>query len=180
MELLRYLEANRAQLEGAPLGLYAVVQPDPQYPVIKPGVVFCFKQKGAETPDSSASRASGDTVNPLQPYFLVYVHEDNEVRYSFAHPKQVLEVCRVLCAGKTAPNKELCALFDKDTNDGKRMGKYNSLLDRAAASIAIGLNRRIAAGLVRGGRGFVIPNQEELVERPDDLDLVTWIVIKKA
>ena len=128
----------------------------------------------------SASRASGDTVNPLQPYFLVYVHEDNEVRYSFAHPKQVLEVCRVLCAGKTAPNKELCALFDKDTNDGKRMGKYNSLLDRAAASIAIGLNRRIAAGLVRGGRGFVIPNQEELVERPDDLDLVTWIVIKKA
>ena len=180
MELLRYLETNRAQLEGAPLGLYAVVPPDPQYPVIKPGVVFCFKQKDVETPDNGASRKPGDTVNPLQPYFLVYVHEDNEVRYTFAHPKQVLEVCRVLCAGKVTPLKELCALFDKDTDDGKRMGKYNSLLERAASSIATGLNKRIAAGLVKGGRDFVVPKQGELVERPDDLDLITWIVIRKA
>ncbi|MBM3332780.1 ATP-dependent helicase [candidate division WOR-3 bacterium] len=53
MELLRYIEANRAQLEEAPLGLYAVVPPDPQYAVIEPGVVFCFRQRNGACPSVS-------------------------------------------------------------------------------------------------------------------------------
>ncbi|MBM3300952.1 MAG: hypothetical protein FJY85_13475 [Deltaproteobacteria bacterium] len=119
-------------------------------------------------------------MNPLHPFFLVYVRDNGDVRYSFAHPKQVLEMCRAVCAGKTEPIEQLCALFDRETDQGRRMTKYNGLLDRAVASIGSVLNKRIAAGLTRGGRGFVIPDQEELVERPEDLDLVTWLVITKA
>src|SRR5208282_4190694 len=65
IELAKYIEANRKLLEDAPLGLYAVVPPHPEHHVIAPGVVFCLKQKG--------EAKSGDTVNPLQLYYLVYV-----------------------------------------------------------------------------------------------------------
>src|SRR5207249_7960477 len=80
IELAKYIEANRKLLEDAPLGLYAVVPPHPEHQVIAPGVVFCLKQKG----DANG----GDTVNPLQPYYLVYIRDDGTVRFSFAQPKQ--------------------------------------------------------------------------------------------
>jgi SNF2 family DNA or RNA helicase len=47
LELLKYIEANRAALEGAPLGLYAVVPPNPEHRVIAPGVIFCLRQSGS-------------------------------------------------------------------------------------------------------------------------------------
>jgi hypothetical protein len=177
MELLRYIEANRKQLEEAPLGLYAVVPPDPQYPVIEPGVVFCLRRKNANK--AAAANSDGGKVNPLQPYFVVYVRDNGDVRYSFAQPKQVLEMCRVLCAGKTVPYKELCCLLDAETQDGKQMHKYDTLLRKASASIVAVMGRRIAAGLVAGARDFVIPTEEEQVAGEGDLELITWVVIKK-
>ena len=92
IELAKYIEANRKLLKDAPLGLYAVVPPHPDHQVIAPGVVFCLKQKS----DGKA----GDTVNPLQPYYLVYVRDDGTVRFSFAQPKQILEIFRLLCSGQ--------------------------------------------------------------------------------
>src|SRR5690606_31187341 len=44
-ELLRYIEANRERLEEAPNGLYAVVSAQPERNV-RPGVIYCLKQKG--------------------------------------------------------------------------------------------------------------------------------------
>ncbi|MDQ1301226.1 MAG: hypothetical protein QG637_1147, partial [Chloroflexota bacterium] len=89
VDLLRYIEANRRLLEDAPLGLYGVVPPRPDLPAIRPGVIFCLRQReGAATTD----------VNPLQPYFLVYVYDERVIAYSFAQPKQILEAFRALCA----------------------------------------------------------------------------------
>ena len=45
-ELMRYIETNRKQLDDAPLGLYAVVPAHRDYSMIRPGVIFCLKQKG--------------------------------------------------------------------------------------------------------------------------------------
>ncbi len=95
IELAKYIEANRAILEQAPLGLYAIVPPHADYQQITPGVIFCLKQSG----DTSGN----ETVNPLQPYFLVYVRDDGVVRYAFAQPKQILEMYRLLCMEKTSP-----------------------------------------------------------------------------
>ncbi len=95
IELTNYLEANRTLLSEAPLGLYAVVPTHVDYPQIAPGVVFCLKQSG----DSAGNEA----VNPLQPYFLVYVRNDGVVRFTFAQPKQSLDMYRLLCAGQTSP-----------------------------------------------------------------------------
>ena len=45
LELIKYLETNRKQLEDAAPGLYTVVPPPPDSSIIAPGVIFCLKQK---------------------------------------------------------------------------------------------------------------------------------------
>ena len=120
---------------------------------------------------------SGDTVNPLQPYYLVYVLNDGTVRFSFAQPKQILEIFRLLCAGKAAAYEQLCQLFDTETNNGTNMSLYNKLLTSAVDSIARTFQKRVAAGL-QTSRDFVIPNQQEQARETTDFDLITWLVIK--
>jgi hypothetical protein len=169
IELLKYLEANRKVLEEAPLGLYAVVPPDAEYPVIRPGVIFCLRQKG----DSTGS----ETVNPMQPYFLVYVRDDKEVRFSFAQPKQILDMYRTLCGGKAAPYEELCDLFDEQTHNGADMSAYSELLKRAVGSI-VGTFKRRAIGQLLSGRGGVLVEQSKQASESTDFELITWLVIK--
>jgi hypothetical protein len=170
IELSKYIEANRKLLQDAPLGLYAVVPPHPENQIIAPGVVFCLKQKG--------DAKSGETVNPLQPYYLVYVRDDGVVRFSFAQPKQILEIYRLLCGGKSAAYEQLCQLFDADTNNGADMKKYNGLLAAAVDSIARTFQKRLASGL-QSSRDFVIPKQNEQARETTDFDLVTWLVIQQ-
>ena len=169
IELSKYIEANRKLLEEAPLGLYAVVPPHPEHQIIAPGVVFCLKQKG-ET-------RSADTVNPLQPYYLVYVRDDGTVRFSFAQPKQILEIYRLLCGGKVVAYEQLCQLFDNETKNGTDMSLYNKLLAATVDSIAKTFQKRVAAGL-QTSRDFVIPNQQEQARETTDFELITWLVIK--
>jgi len=94
IDLMNFIEGNRKQLEQSPLGLYAVV-PAPASPlsqditptlfnaslfdIVKPGVIYCLKQKG----DTEGT----EEVNPLQPYFLVYVRDDGTVRYNYTNAK---------------------------------------------------------------------------------------------
>jgi len=170
IELSKYIEANRKLLQDAPLGLNAVVPPHSEHQVIAPGVVFCLKQKG--------DAKSGDTVNPLQPYYLVYARDDGTVRFTFAQPKQILEIYRVLCSGKAEAYQQLCQLFDTETNNGTDMKKYNALLDTAVESIARTFQKRLAAGL-QASRDFVIPKQKEQARETTDFDLVTWLVIQQ-
>jgi hypothetical protein len=168
-DLMNYIESNRKLLEDAPLGLYAVTPPHPDYPLIAPGVIFCLKQKG----DSSGS----EIVNPLQPYFLVYIRDDRMVRFTFAQPKQILETFRLLCSGKITPYEQLCNLFDQETCNGSDMTKYVDLLNRAVDSIVRTFQKR-AIGHLQSGRGAVLVEQSKQARQTDDFELITWLVIK--
>jgi hypothetical protein len=169
MELAKYIENNRALLESAPLGLYAVVPPNPEFKQIAPGVIFCLKQLG----DTSGN----ETVNPLQPYFLVYVWSDGTVRYTFAQPKQVLEIYRLLCSGKMAAYEALCKLFDEQTRGGADMGACSVLLKKAVDSIAATFRKRSAAALL-SSRGGVLPELAKQATETADFELVTWLVVQ--
>jgi len=169
MELAKYIESNRKLLQDAPLGLYAVVPTNSEYPIIAPGVIFCLKQKG--------DCLDNKTVNPLQPYFLVYVRENKEVRLTFAQPKQILEIYQLLCAGCTVPYEELCNLFDRETNNGFDMSLYNDLLKRAVDSIAGIYNKRLIGNLL-SSRSAVLVEQAHQVKATTDFELITWLVIK--
>ncbi|MEG3894451.1 MULTISPECIES: helicase-related protein [unclassified Microcoleus] len=169
MELAKYIESNRKLLQDAPLGLYAVVPTNSEYPIIAPGVIFCLKQKG----DSLDNK----TVNSLQPYFLVYVRENKEVRLTFAQPKQILEIYQLLCAGCSVPYEELCNLFDRQTNNGFDMSLYNDLLKQAVDSIAGIYNKRLIGNLL-SSRSAVLVEQAHQVKATTDFELITWLVIK--
>jgi hypothetical protein len=174
IDLLKYLEANRSVLDAAPFGLYTVVPPSETIKAVGPGVVWCFRQKTRRGGDAGKPT---EQVNPLQPYFLVYVLDDGNIRLSFAQPKQILGIYRDLCGGKAVPYEELCNLFDQQTSDGQSMAHYDKLLQKAIASIAATFRKRVAGGL-QSGRGFVIPDQSEQATENSDFELVTWLVIK--
>jgi hypothetical protein len=178
LELMKYIEANREALEAAPFGLYTVVPPNPEHRAIAPGVIFCF-QKNREAHAADAAKVDSSVgINPLQPYFLVYVLDDGNVRFTFAHPKQILDIYRILCTGKNVPYEQLCNLFDHQTNHGADMKAYDVLLRKAVDSIAITFRRRAASGL-QSNRAFVLPDEQDQVSENSDLELITWLVVKK-
>ncbi len=168
LELARYIEANREQLENAPFGLYAAVPPSPEFQQVQPGVVFCLKQKG----ETSAS----DKVNPIQPYYLVYIRDDGTVRYSFTQTKQILEIFRLLCLDKKEAYLELCRLFDAATDQGKDMTKYSELLGKAVQVVVSTFKRRALRSLTEGRDAVLVPQIAQPQEM-EDFELVTWLVI---
>lgn len=167
-ELNKYIEANRKLLQDSPLGLYAVVPTDPQYPIIQPGVIFCLKQKG----DTSGNEA----VNPLQPYFLVYVFEDGTVRLGFTQPKQILEIFRALCVGKTTAIETLCSQFNEATQNGVDVSHYSELLEKSITWIEKTFKKRAVSSLF-SDRSAVIAEKSKQISQTTDFELITWLII---
>lgn len=172
LDLLRYLEANREQLEKAPLGLYAVVPPADSILLAQPGVLFCLRHKG------QSETAHNEKVNPLTPYYLVYVHADGQVRLTFTQAKTVLNLFRELALGKKEPFVELCRLFDHQTESGRDMQAPTRLLRAAVDSITDTFQKKLAAG-IQSSRQFVLPTEEDQVRPDSEFELVTWLVILK-
>jgi superfamily II DNA or RNA helicase len=168
IELSKFIEANRELLRDAPLGLYTVVPTNPDYSAIQPGVIFCLRQKG---------EVQASQVNPLQPHFLVYVQDSGEVRHTFAQPKQILEIYRLLCTEKTLPYDKLCDWFNQQTNQGNDMTVYNDLLEKAVSSIVQTTRRRERSHL-QMSRSAVLTDVQKQVKDTTDFELITWLVIQ--
>lgn len=182
IELLKFLENNRKKLEEAPFGLYSVVPSGihVQYldtsrfaatekEIIKPGVIYCLKQKG----DTDGN----EEVNPLQPYFLVYVREDGTVRFNYTNAKQILEIHRLMCQGRKEPYEKLCELFNTETRNGKEMDKYTELLKKAVDKICHVFKKRMNQKLI-SDRGALLISQSKQANDMDNFELVTWLIIK--
>ena len=183
LDLLRYLEANRAELEAAGDGLYAVVPPKADLFVkTRPGALFCLRHKGTAQKKALAGGEATESanLNPLAPYYLVYVHDDGTVRFSFAQPKETMLLFRDLAAGEPEAFGDLCKRFDAQTGDGADMSHYDGLLTKALASIEHTFQRRAASALL-SSRGSLLPTGAETPTASGDaFDLVTWLVILGA
>ena len=169
-DLLNFLQTHKAELERAPLGLYAVVPPDAAIPMAKPGVIYCLRQK------DQAATSANERINPLAPHYLVYVHATGEVRLAFVQAKTVLNLFRSLALGKSEPYVELCRLFDHQTEQGSDMRAYSKLIARAVTSITDTFQQRLATGL-QGNRSFVLPTESEQPQPDSAFELVTWLVL---
>lgn len=184
IELSNYIEKNRQRLEDSPFGLYAVVpSPVGEYSkmgkykeisetakeIMKPGVIYCLKQKRSISGD--------ETVNPLSPYFLVYIRDDNIVRFNYTHPKQILEIFRFLSNGKDTPYDELCDIFNSETDNGSNMKNYNKLLKTAIAEINRVFKKRVNIRLTNNRDALIIPKAKK-DETGEQLELITWLIIR--
>lgn len=185
IELLNFIENNRKKLEDAPFGLYAVVpSPSGNYSnlldteklstaekeIIKPGVVYCLKQKG----DTDGN----EEVNPLQPYFLVYIRDDGQVRFNYTNAKQILEIYRLMCSGKSQAFEELCEIFNAETKQGEDMQKYSELLSKAIDEISRIFNKRSNQKITGNDRGALLIPKSKRINETNNFELVTWLILK--
>ena len=118
-----------------------------------------------------------EAVNPLQPYFLVYVRDDGTVRFNYTNAKQVLEIFRLMCEGKTEPYENLCNLFNKETDNCKEMSKYTDLLETSVKAITKSYRERSKAKLTLDRNAIITPRDKQ-IEKISDFELITWLVIK--
>lgn len=170
IELMNFIENNRKKLNDAPFGLYAVVpSPSGKEEIIKPGVVYCLKQKG--------DTEGNEEINPLQPYFLVYIREDGTVRFNYINAKQILEIYRLMCQGRKEPYEELCELFNTETRQGEDMGQYTKLLGQAIHEISTIFKKKSNQKLTTDRGALLIPKSKQVSDM-NNFELVTWLVIK--
>ena len=182
IELSNFLKSNEEKIKKSPDGIYAIVpapdnaiQPSQKTfdesvkKVIKPGVIFCLRQKNQSD--------ECEKINPLNPYFLVYIYEDGSKIFNFTSAKSILEVYRFLCSGETVPYDKLCDLFNKETNNGSEMTKYTDLLEKSVTEIMTSFKKRSAMKLTTSRNALLIGKNKQ-VSDIKDFELVTWLIIK--
>ncbi len=184
IELVNFIETNRNRLTKAPFGLYAVVpSPSGQHAglleagrftgnekdIIKSGVIFCLKQKGQND--------GNEAVNPLNPYFMVYVRSDGTVRFNYTHARQILEIYRLLCQGRKTPYEICCELFNEETQNGADMTGYTTLLKKAVDEIIRMFKKKGGQKLTSDRGALLIPSAKQIYNM-GNFELVTWLIIK--
>lgn len=184
IELSNFLDTHKKHLHDSPLGLYAVVPApsgkhagiygdrvfsDSEKEIIKPGVIFCLKQK---------QETGGDAViNPLAPYFLAYIRTDGTVRFNYTSAKHILEIYRLLCQGVTSPHDKLCELFNAETDYCEKMADYTDLL-KSAADEMISMFKKRSAHKLTADRGALIAPLKKQLDNLNQFELITWLIVK--
>ena len=176
-ELLRFIKNKEEQLRKAPWGIYSVVpSADRKYipdlpnahEIVKEGVIFCFKQLNANNENKNK--------NQLHPYFLLYIHNNGHVQYTFTKTKQILDLYRQLCLGKVNAITELCTIFDQQTKNGENMEQYTTLVKKAIRTIKKTFQEVEINNLFTNPHAL-LSNQQDRVNTATDLQLVTWLIV---
>ncbi len=143
IDLAQYLKEHPGQLEGLPLGTYAVttsIDAD-----IAPGVIFCLRAEGAVA-------GKGQTSDyPLAPIYLAHVGDDGAVLLPYPQAKRILDRLKRLALGRELPDEGACTKFDKQTRQGEDMRHAQKLLSAAVASVVGKNEERAVASLFSPG-----------------------------
>lgn len=172
IELLHYIQKNKEKLKNLPIGVNAVtsreLRTQEKTTLFDEGVIFCLKQKNSSN--------LSNKINPLQPYFLVYITFNNEIKYTFVNSKKILEVYRALCLGQEVADGYLYELFDQQTDNGNHLEQFDDLLYSAISKIKERFETKAFSGLF-SSRNFIMPNKENQINTIEDFELITWLVI---
>ena len=182
MDLLNYLEKNREVLENAPLGLYALV-PSKKHDAqgtsnqLSKGVIFCFQQKV-----DKEREVKNSSFNVLYPYYLVYVSENNEIKFGYTNAQKILSIYQKLASDSDRPFTELCTIFDKQTDNGANMKKYEKMLSAAVDNVIgkAAVEATKSTILHSGRRGLLLnldQSKNMIPESSDNFLLVSWLII---
>lgn len=167
-ELMDYMKVNKCELEKAPKGIHSIVNiPIELKEELEPGVIFLLRQ----TTGTIESRDK----NPLSPYYLVYINVEGEVKLPYIYSKKILDNYQKLCAGKKEVNLPLVTEFNKNTDDGRDMKEYSSLLVESIEDI---LGNKIDVGIdsLFGGDDFTTLEEMEY-EGLEEFELITFLII---
>ncbi|MCB6345868.1 helicase-related protein [Enterocloster lavalensis] len=159
MDLLAYMKENKA-IDHTPFGIHAVVKGE------KPGVIFVMKNVDEQINIQNQNR--------LHPFYIIYIGMDGEIITNHLQPKDTLDMMRHLARAKTEPDKRLCDRFNKETNNGKNMGKVSQLLEKSIMSIIDAKEESDIDSFFFGGQtSFLSRGFSGL----DDFELICFMVV---
>ena len=163
LDLLDYIKLH-PEIEKAPHGMNAVVSSTDELP---PGVIFVLRNVKNEININSQNR--------LHPFYMVYMSDDGDVVVDHLSPNEMLDSFRLLCKGKKKPDKKLCDTFNEETDDGRKMEKYSSLLGESIASIIEVKNESEMDSFLSGKQMSFL---SETINGLDDFELISFLVVK--
>ena len=168
MDLMEYLKEHDRALENSSLALYAVVLNDSAYlkETIGTGTIYCLKYLADDISQTHYS---------LEPYYLVFVSDDHEVKLGYSSAKAILDIYKKLCLGNRSVVKDAVALFEKETDNYEDMSHYIQGLQSAIESI---IGKKEESGLdslfSRGGTTITSSS----FEYAEEFELISYLVIK--
>jgi SNF2 family DNA or RNA helicase len=165
MDLLHYVRENGG-LDTLPNGLHAVVPAQPELG-LRPGVIFALR--------NIHDSVNINQQNRLHPFYLVYVGDDGGIVADHTEVKRLLDLVRTSCKGRTEPIREVCALFNERTEDGRRMERYSELLSAAIRSMIEVKEEKDLDSLFSGGRTTALV---DTIAGLDDFELVAFLVVE--
>lgn len=161
---LQELLKKYGDADHMPYGIHAITHSSDDAPS---GAIFILK--------NTNHGVDIDKQNRLHPFYLVYISSDGEVAVNHLQPKELLDRLRLLCKGYDEPNKELVAMFNAETNDGKNMHKYTGLLTNAIQSMVITKEQADTDTLFSSGGTTALAGD---IHGLDDFELINFLVIK--
>ena len=163
MDLLEYIKTH-PDIDNSPFGLHAVVSANEN---AQPGVIYVLKNR--------SDSVNIDNRNRLHPFYMVYIGDDGNVICDHLSPKQMLDIMRHICKGRTEPIPEAYRPFNKETRDGRNMKKYSELLGDAISSIIEVIEESDIDSFLGGEQVSFLSNE---IKGLDDFELICFLVIR--
>jgi hypothetical protein len=164
MDLLGYMKDN-GDIASLPNGLHAVVPADADKGLV-PGAIFALRNRNEEVNIQQQNR--------LHPYYLVYMDMQGNTRINHVQPKQLLDLVRAACKGRSEPLQAICKTFNQATADGKNMHAYSALLNQAIATMIEHKEEKDIDSLFGGGKTSALTNT---ISGLDDFELISFLVV---
>ena len=161
LDLIEYVKQN-PDIENTPFGMHSIVKSEGN---LMSGVIYILKSRIVQT----------SNVHQLHPFYLVYIGDDAKIHYTHLESKKILDKFRLLCKSKAIPDKELCKIFNNETNDGKDMTHYSKLLQSSINAIINKKEQSNFESLFTDGES----NYGRIgATNIDDFELICFLIIK--
>ncbi len=169
MNLMEYLKEHEQKLAQMPLGIHSVVKSDNEFlkEAIGKGTLFCLKYlKNDKQQEGHYS---------LEPYYLIFMGENNEVKLGFSNAKQILDTYKKLCLGEKHGIQEAIALFEAKTKHYNDMSFYVTQLESSIESI-VGKKEEVGLDSLFSRGGTNITAQS--LASKEEFELISYLVIE--
>jgi len=167
MDLADYLKESSDNIQGVPLGVFAVTPSDnTNNSHFEPGVIFCLRCENSKT--------QMDHTYSLAPNYLVYVSNDGDIILNFHQTRKILDNFKKLAINQRSVDRKTMELFEEVTRGKKDMSHFQGLLAKAVAAITGKAEEVGVESLFQRG-GTIM--EKDSFKGIDDFEVVAYIVI---
>lgn len=164
MDLEKYLDKYEEEFFT---GLYAIAKiPENLKDEYDKGVIFVLKQVDEDI--------KAENYNPFHPYYLIYITDEEEIKYSYTHTKNILDILKKIGKENIEVDMEWENRLKKETKNYKNMDKYRRLLEKAIENI---LGEKEEDGIMSlfrpGGTSIGIENKDI-----DSFETISYLILE--